>query len=224
MSKKETLEQVTKLLVTHKIKPESELFQALTKMFEPKKVGHSIEFPDKVDKDGNITEKYCSWFKEYRPAADFNKKGDKLHYECKDAEKEWYKYAKAIKDTKTEMADLTNAILDEKVSIDEGKAARTKLVKHIEALEASRLAKINFADFKQSTKQTKGTKMCILEEAIESMGLEEYAEDIVEGYIYNEMYYVQLKSGLYFSVIGNDSASGTEARIKQFIDDFKELI
>lgn len=65
--------------------------------------------------------------------------------------------------------------------------------------------------------------MSVLEEAIESMGLEEYANEIVGGYIYNEMYYVQYKDGSYFSVIGNASATGSEAGIKQFIDDFKEL-
>lgn len=144
MTKKETLEKVTELLVANKVKPESPLYIELTKLFEPKKSGHSVEFPDKVDKDGNVTEKYCSWFKEYRPAADFNKKGGKLHYECKEAEKEWHKYAKAIKETKAKIADITNDILDEKMSIDEGKTARANLLKEVKLLEANRLAKINF--------------------------------------------------------------------------------
>lgn len=147
MTKKETLEQVTKLLSQHKVAKTSDLYKELTKMFEPKKAGHSTEFPDKVDKNGNITEKYCGWFKEYRPIEEFAKKGVKgYHYECKDAEKEWHKYAKEIKATKEQIAELTNDILDEKISIEDGKAKRSELTKLIEQLESDRKAKINFDD------------------------------------------------------------------------------
>ena len=146
MTKKETLEQVTNLLVANKIKPESELFIQLTKMFEPKKGGYTNEFPDKTDKDGNITEKYCGWFKEYRNIEEFDKRGDKYHYECKDALKEWHKYAKEIKKLKTEITELTDSILDGDISIDEGKETRSQLNKNIEALENNRKAKINFKE------------------------------------------------------------------------------
>ena len=151
MTKTETLEQVTKLLTDHKIKPDAPLFKELTKMFEPKTRTHSVEFPPKVDKEGNIAEIYCAWFKEYRPAEGFNKSTKSktgYHYECKDAETEWKKYGKEIKNLKLAIAVLTDEILDEKITIDEGKKKRLELNKQIEVLEANRLAKINFDDQK----------------------------------------------------------------------------
>lgn len=146
MTKKETLSAVEALLSKHKVAVESGLYKELIEMFVNKKSGHKDEFPDKLDKNGNITHIYCSWHKTYEPVAEFNKKGESYHYECKVAEKEWHKYGKAIKDVKTTMADLTNDILDEKISIEAAKEQRRGLQKQIELLESNRLAKINFEE------------------------------------------------------------------------------
>lgn len=146
MKKQETLSAMVALLLKHKVAVDSGLHKELLEMFTNKKSGHKDMFPDKVDSKGNITHIYCSWHKTYEPVIEFNMKGDKYHYECQAAEKEWAKYARAIREVKTALASLTNDILDEKISIEDAKEQRVVLLKNIEQLESDRLAKINFKE------------------------------------------------------------------------------
>ena len=153
MKKAETLEAVTNLLTKHKVKKESELFQELIKMFEAKSRATVDDFPNILNDKKEVVEVYCSWFKEYRPVEEFslstkNKSG--YFNKCNDGKAEWRKYDKEIKAQKSGLAELTNAILDESISIEEGKTKRAETLAHIEKLENARHDKINFADFKQS--------------------------------------------------------------------------
>jgi len=148
MTKTEQWELVKEILTNGKVskKVQSELEVILA----PKTSGGSI-YPPKVDKDNNIIELYCNWHKEYEPAENF-KKSPKAksgyHYECKDAETEWKKYASKINEIKAEISTIVNSVLDETISVEEAKAQKSDKEKEIEKYIKGRRDKIDFADFK----------------------------------------------------------------------------
>ena len=97
----------------------SELNKALELYLAPKK--RTSEFEDYTDENGQ-TWHYCLWHKEYEHIEDFKK------YE-------------------TEIGNLINDVLDEKISNTEAKELRATMLDKIEQLKSARLEKINYADF-----------------------------------------------------------------------------
>jgi hypothetical protein len=150
MKKAELLKTVQDMLITNNISESDKLYLELTKLLEPKKGGgSSLEFEPKLDKDGNISELYCRWFKEYRAVDSFNKSTKSktgYHYECKAAEVEWKKYTKCIKKLKDSLEAITNNILDEVITLEEGKIQREETNRKIATLEECRLNKVMFED------------------------------------------------------------------------------
>lgn len=105
------------------------------------------EFEDYVDEETGETMHYCLWHKKYEPITEFSTKNGKAVGECKEAVKEWHKYAKAIKDIEAEIGDLINKVLDDEISNTEAKALRDEKLAKIESLKNARLEKINFEDY-----------------------------------------------------------------------------
>ena len=129
-------------------KDKAELFQTqlnemLANYLAPKK--RVSEFQDYTDETGQ-TYHYCLWHKKYEPIEEFATKNNKAVGECKEAVKEWHKYAKAIKDIEAKIANLLNDVLDEKISQTEAKEQRAEMLKQIEQLKQARLDKIDFAE------------------------------------------------------------------------------
>lgn len=146
-TKKEMWENVQGLLKDNKIKSNSNLFKELEDLLAPKSRTVSNEFPPIYNDNGEVIEIYCAWFKEYRNAEDFNKSVKSktgYHYECKDAEKEWHKYGKRIKELKAELAMEMDAVFDGIKTADEVKAIRADILAETRLLESDRKAKVNF--------------------------------------------------------------------------------
>jgi len=122
----------------------SELNKALELYLAPKK--RTSEFEDYTDENGQ-TWHYCLWHKEYEHIENFATKNNKAVGECKEAVKEWQKYAKAIKNYEAEISNLINDVLDEKISNTEAKEVRATILDKIEQLKSARLEKIDYADF-----------------------------------------------------------------------------
>lgn len=149
-TKKEQWELIQGLLKDNKIKDSSKLFKGLEDLLAPKTRSVSNEFPP-IIVDGEITEVYCIWFKEYRKVEDFSKSTKSktgYHYECKDAEKEWHKYGKRIKELKAELEMEMNSVFDGIKTAEEVKEIRTNILKETKLLESDRKAKINFDQHK----------------------------------------------------------------------------
>jgi len=148
MTKTQQWDLVKEILTNGKVskKVQSQLEDILA----PKTSGGSI-YPPKLDEDGNITELYCNWHKEYEPVENF-KKSPKAksgyHYECKDAEKEWKKYTSKINEIKKEITTIVNGILDETISVEDAKVQKGVKELEIEKYLEGRKNKVNFSDFK----------------------------------------------------------------------------
>lgn len=148
MNKTQQWEAIKAILTNGKV---SKKVQAeLEELLAPKSGGGTI-YPPKVDKDGNITELYCTWHKEYEPVEKF-KKSPKAksgyHYECTDAEAEWKKYVSAINKLKKETADTVNKILDGEIDVKEAKELKDANEAKIEQYMECRKNKVDFKDCK----------------------------------------------------------------------------
>lgn len=149
MEMKKEWNKIEEVLKANKIKESSALFKELKKMYEKKSKSVMDEFAPQYDDNKNITHHYCTWFKEYRPIAEFlEKKGNKYgyNYVCRLAEKELSKYAKKIRETKESISNIMNDVLDDKISLEDGKTQRKTLESYIKLLEDNRANKINFEE------------------------------------------------------------------------------
>jgi len=148
MNKTQQWEAVLEILSQHKTTKKIEA--ALADILKPKSSGHSSEFPPKVDKDGNITELYCQWHKEYEPVEGFRKSPKSksgYHYECNVALKDWAEYGKMIKAKESETQDILAKLLDGEIEQTEAKTLSEQLKADIETIKEARKNKVNVADF-----------------------------------------------------------------------------
>lgn len=147
MKKTELWDTISNLLKAHNAS--EELTNELAGLIKPKVGGAKGPTHEPVrDENGTIIEVYCQWHKCYEPVEAFStsKSATGYHHECKEAVREWQKYARAIKAKEAEIATILDRVLDGEIDQNQAKVMSDNLKADIKNLTELRLNKVNFGD------------------------------------------------------------------------------
>lgn len=143
MKKEELQQEILKISKSHKINNDDFIKELMELVGPKKRVNKSSEFPNKLDDDNNIIEKYCIKIGEYLTIDNFNKSSktkDGYSSESKIGLKIQLSYSNKIKKIESDLYETMDKVLEGEITNEEAKEIRDAANEEIAELKAQRLA------------------------------------------------------------------------------------